>query len=55
MNGYQKKRIIEAMRQAVRLSVPERNFIHRLAEKKEDYELTTKQNHRLNQISQKML
>jgi hypothetical protein len=54
MNGYQVKRIAEALDNENRLSVWEWDFINSLADLDEDKELTHKQNEILNRISQKM-
>lgn len=55
MNSYQEKRVIEAMDNPEKLTDWENEFIDSLADKEEDYKLSTKQNAVLNRISQKMI
>lgn len=55
MNGYQRKRVLEAMDNEDKLSEWEYDFINSLAgndESNPDKPLTEKQNHILNRISQ---
>jgi len=54
MNGYQVKRINEALDNLQHLSEWENDFINNLADKREDVELTEKQNRTLNRISEKI-
>jgi len=54
VNNYQQKRIVEALDNAQNLTAWEYDFIDSLADIPEDKELTEKQNHILNRISQKM-
>ncbi len=54
MNNYQIKRIAEAMEKSIRLTAWEHDFIVHLSEKDESEELSEKENHKLNEISQKM-
>lgn len=54
MNNYQKKRINEALEYEEFLSDWESEFINNMAEKNENYELSVKQNHALNKISEKV-
>lgn len=54
MNGYQRKRILEALDNEAKLSEWEWDFINSLADRPDDYELSHKQNEILNRISQKM-
>jgi hypothetical protein len=54
MNGYQVKRIAEALDNERFLTAWEWDFINSLADLDEDKELTHKQNEILNRISQKM-
>ena len=54
MNNYQIKRIAEAMDKSHLLNSWECDFIESLSEKDEKEELTEAQNHKLNEISQKM-
>jgi hypothetical protein len=54
VNKYQQKRIIEALEQPGKLTDWEYDFINSLADLDDDKELTEKQNHILNRISQKM-
>ena len=56
MNGYQRKRILEALDNEDKLTDWEWDFINSLANKEEersDYDLSDKQNEVLNRISQK--
>ncbi|MGH6628175.1 MAG: hypothetical protein ACREB3_00410 [Burkholderiales bacterium] len=55
MNGYQQKRVIEALNNSDKLTDWEYEFIDRLADQEDDYILSEKQNAILNRISQKML
>lgn len=54
MNGYQIKRILEAQDNLEHLSDWENDFINNLADKKDEFELTEKQNSVLNRISEKI-
>lgn len=54
MNGYQKKRIKEALDYLQHLSEWENQFIKDLADKDDSYQLSKKQNHYLNKISEKV-
>ena len=54
MNNYQIKRIAEALDKSKYLTVEECGFIARLSILPDHAELTKRQNHRLNQISEKM-
>lgn len=54
MNGYQKKRIIEALDNPDKLTDWEYDFIDSLSNHDDDYELSEKQNSILNRISEKM-
>ena len=54
MNGYQVKRINEALDNLEHLNEWENGFINGLAAKDEDYEISDKQNHILNRISEKI-
>lgn len=54
MNRVQRKFICDALDYEHRLDEWERKFINDLAEKPETYELSKKQNSRLNQIQQKI-
>jgi len=53
MNGYQKKRILGALDSEHVLSEWEWDFINSLADKGDDYELSEKENHKLNEIATK--
>jgi hypothetical protein len=54
MNNYQLKRIAEARDKSNLLTKPERDFIKSLSGLDQAKELTEKDNHILNRISQKM-
>jgi len=54
VNGYQKKRILEALDNEDKLTEWEWDFVNSLADHEDDYELSEKQNGILNKISQKM-
>ena len=54
MNGYQIKRVAEALDHEKWLTAWEWDFINDIADKGDDYELSEKQNEILNRISQKM-
>lgn len=54
MNNYQIKRIYEALDNLEHLSEWENDFINNLAEKPEGYQLSEKENHIINRISQKI-
>ena len=55
MNNYQIKRIAEALDKPKYLTGEECGFIERLSLLPKDKELTKRQNHILNRISQKMV
>lgn len=54
MNGYQRKRVNEALEYKEYLNEYESRFINNMADKGEDYELSTNQNSLLNRISEKV-
>lgn len=54
MNGFQEKVIERAERNIDKLDSWECEFIESLQDKPNDYELTDKQNHILNKISEKV-
>ena len=54
MNGYQVKRINEALDNLEHLGEWENDFINDLSGKDKDYEISDKQNHILNRISEKI-
>lgn len=53
MNGFQKSIIVQALDYPEPLSEWEYDFINSLADKDDDYELSSRQNEVLNRISQK--
>ena len=54
MNKVQRKFIIDALEYSDHLSEWENEFINNLSERKDDYELTEKQNKVLNRIADKV-